>query len=123
MANSTSLLNAASHHWVTVHAEPAGQFTAQAVGLPEVRATAPTRAEAIARAEEILRGLIAAGELVAIQAQPAQPVRLSRKEWDPNDPEMLAYMEILAQHKKEDLEQTLRELDQECSNSSSTPTT
>ena len=42
---------------------------------------------------------------------------------DPNDPESQAFLEILAQRRRDDLEETIRELDQECSNSSSTPTT
>ena len=42
---------------------------------------------------------------------------------DPNDPNEKAYLEELARLRQEDLERTLRELDQECSNSSSTPTT
>ena len=36
-------------HWVEVRPEPSGQYTAQAVGLPEVAATAPSREEAIRR--------------------------------------------------------------------------
>jgi hypothetical protein len=41
---------------------------------------------------------------------------------DPKDPNERAYLEELARLRREDLEQTLRELDQECSNSSATPT-
>jgi hypothetical protein len=42
---------------------------------------------------------------------------------DPNDPEEQEFLEILAQQRRDDLEETLRELDTGCSNSSSTPTT
>jgi hypothetical protein len=41
---------------------------------------------------------------------------------DPNDPAEIEFREELARLKREDLERTLRE-DEECSNSSSTPTT
>jgi hypothetical protein len=41
---------------------------------------------------------------------------------DPNDPAEKEFREELARIKREDLERTLRE-DEECSNSSSTPTT
>ena len=78
--------------------------------------------EFVARVQAILRGLLASGQLVSVVLQSAHPLA----NWapsDPNDSEEQAFLEILAQHKREDLEQTLRELDQECSNSSSTPTT
>ena len=42
---------------------------------------------------------------------------------DPNDPMEIEFMEEMARLKREDLERTLREYDQECPNSSSTPTT
>ena len=42
---------------------------------------------------------------------------------DPNDELEKEFQEELARLKREDLERTLREYDQECSNSSSTPTT
>jgi hypothetical protein len=41
---------------------------------------------------------------------------------DPNDPASIEFMEEMARLKREDLERTLRE-DEECRNSSSTPTT
>jgi hypothetical protein len=42
---------------------------------------------------------------------------------DPNDPVEHEFVEELARRRREDLEQTLREDGQECSSSSSTPTT
>jgi hypothetical protein len=41
---------------------------------------------------------------------------------DPNDPVEQEFVEELVRRRREDLEQTLREDGQECSNSSSTPT-
>src|ERR1700728_4527502 len=73
---------------VTVHAA-AGQFTAQAVGLPDVRATAATREEAFAKLREILNAVVSSGALTALEV-PAEKPLLSSNRWDPNDPEMLA---------------------------------
>jgi hypothetical protein len=42
---------------------------------------------------------------------------------DPNDPLEKEFVEELARQRRKDLEQTMREDDQECPNSSSTPTT
>jgi hypothetical protein len=113
--------NGAIQHLVTVRFEPSGQFTAQAVGLPEVRVTGATREEAIARVDEMLRGLLASGQLVPIAVRAENPL-LNWVGHDPDDPEEQLFLAELARAKKEDLENTLRELDRECSNSSSTPT-
>jgi predicted RNase H-like HicB family nuclease len=115
--------NGAPQYWVTVRPEPAGQFTAQAVGLPDVYAAAATREEALAKVQETLRGLVASGQLVSIEVQTENPLLKWAGRRDPNDPEEQAFLAILAEQEREDLEQTLRELDQQCSNSSSTPTT
>jgi hypothetical protein len=55
------------------------------------------------------------------EAAAPSPKRRSRK--DPNDPNERAYLEAIARDRQEDLANTLRELEKECSNSSSTPTT
>jgi predicted RNase H-like HicB family nuclease len=120
--STNSQQNGASRHWVRVHAEPAGVYTAQAVGLPEVRAAGATREEALSRLHQMLHILVSSGALVELGVPMDQP-HSSAPHWDPNDPEMLAFMQILDQQSREDLERTLQELDQECSNSSSTPTT
>jgi hypothetical protein len=122
MPSQNAQTNGSIYQWVSVRAEPAGQFTAQAIGLPDVHATAATSAEAIARVQTMVNTLIAAGQLVPIQL-PIGTQQRSPKTWDPNDPELKEFIEILEEHAREDLEQTLRELDQECSNSPSTPTT
>lgn len=57
---------------IRVRAEPPGQFTAEAVGLPELHATADTREEAIGRVCELLNQGLAAGDLVAVAPQPAR---------------------------------------------------
>ena len=122
MAATNKHQNGHVQNWVTVTPEPAGQFTVQAVGLPEIRATAATREEALLRVQEMLRGLLASGQLVPIEVR-SDNMLLNWVGADPNDPDEQAYLEALARDRAEDLENTLRELDQECSNTSSTPTT
>jgi hypothetical protein len=99
-----------------------GQFTAEAVGLREIRVTAAKREEAISRVQERLRNRFAVGQLVSINVSTASPLPT----WagnDPNDAEEKAFLAELARAKQEDLVNTLRELEQECSNTTSTPTT
>lgn len=56
----------ASHHeslcqWIVVGPEPAGQFTAQALGMPELTVTAASRDEAIAQIRGRILEAIAQG--------------------------------------------------------------
>src|ERR1051326_5009739 len=102
--------NGAMQHWVMVRPEPAGQFTAYALGLPEVRATAATREEALSSIQQMLASLLATGQLVPMQIS----VGNSQRYWtttNPNDPAEQAYLEALARERQQDLENTLRELD------------
>ena len=117
---------AASSIWFVVRPEPPGQFTAQAVGISELHATAATREEALRQARARLREWIRAGQLVSVEVPQENPVLRWFGHADPNDPSEQAYLEELARRKAEDLERTLREYeqeDQQCSDSSSTPTT
>jgi len=123
MPKTSTLQNGAVRHWVAVREGPAGQFTAQAVGLPEICATAGTRAEALERLHGILENSLASGQLVSMELQVDGSIVRSAGPTDPNDPEEQAFLAELARSKQEDLQNTLRELDQECCNSSSTPTT
>jgi hypothetical protein len=106
-------------HLVLVRPEPAGGFTAQAVGLPELSATAATREEAVRRVQAQLAQWLADGRLAVVQAWPAptaeQPIPWLRlpPPIDPNDPGQKIYLEELARRRQEDLERTLREYDQE----------
>ncbi len=56
-------------------------------------------------------------------AQSVNPLLHFPSHLDPNDPIEQEFVEELARRRREDLEQTLREESQECSNSFSTPTT
>jgi hypothetical protein len=61
--------------------------------------------------------------LLAEEMSSANPLLQFRGHLDPNDPLEQEFVEELARRRQEDLAQLLREDDQECSNSSSTPTT
>ena len=123
MAPANQSENGAVPHWVLVRPDGPGRYTARAAGLPEITATAPTRAEALHRVQELLSALLASGQLVALEVPSANPVLPAFGCTDPNDPDEQAYLEELARSRREDLERTLRESDEPCSNSSSTPTT
>jgi hypothetical protein len=110
---------------VAVRPDPAGKFTAQAIGIPEIRACAETEQEAIELVRTRLMAWFGSGHFVAIDV-PAPQLGMGpphQGHLDPNDPIEKEYLDELARYRREDLERTLREYDQECSNSSSTPTT
>jgi hypothetical protein len=96
------------------------------VGLPEVRATAATRDEALEQVRSVLRQWLASGQLVPIvlAEEPAPP-----PPGPPADPQALLereFLDDLAHARQQDLEQTLRAYkaeDGRCPNTSSTPTT
>lgn len=130
---------------VLVRPEPPGLYTAQAVGLPEISATAATREEAIEQVRKIIQEWLAAGHLVAVQVPQENPLQKWFGHTNPNDPDERAYLDELARFRQEDLEgrldkefledlkrfreedlqRTLQEYeleDRACSDSSSTPT-
>jgi hypothetical protein len=108
---------------VLVRPEPPGQYTAQLVGLPEMRATAATREEAVRQVGHELNQWLASGRLVAIEAPQENPALKGFGRADAGDPLEQEFLEDLARFRQEDLEHTLREHDQGCPGSSSTPTT
>ena len=59
-----------------------GQFAATLVGAPEVRATASTRAEALASLEAAIEQRVAQGELVALEIGRRGVSRLAGKYHD-----------------------------------------
>ncbi len=124
MSNQTP--QSALQYPVVVRQDSSGQFTAEAVGLPEIRATCSDRAEAIHRVRLVLCQWFAQGQLVLIELGQANPFLVGFTPIDPNDPGEKIYLEELERFRREDLERTLREYeaeDQTCSNSSGTPTT
>jgi predicted RNase H-like HicB family nuclease len=116
-------LNGPWQNWVVVQPEPSGQFTAQVVGLPELRAAAATREEAIQQVRTLLSEWVASGRLVSIEVPRDNPLLRFDGHLNPEDPLEQEFLDELARLRREDLERTLREYDQECSDSSSTPTT
>jgi hypothetical protein len=115
-----------SQYPVVVRQEPSGQYTAEAVGLPEIRATCSDRAEAIHRIRLVLCQWFASGQLVLVDLGRANPFLAGFTPLDPNDPGEKIYLEELERFRREDLERTLREYEAEeqaCSDSSGTPTT
>ena len=115
--------NGAVQHWIVGRPEPTGKFTAQVVGVPELRATAATRAEAIEKIRAMLSDWLATGQLMSVEVPRPNPLLHFSGHLDPNDPLEKEFVEELARRRQEDLEQTLREDGQECPNSSSTATT
>ena len=106
---------------VLVRPEPPSSYTAQVVGLPEISATAATRAEAIEGVRKIVQEWLAAGKLVQVRL-PQQDSGLNEFGCrDPNDPLEKEFLEDLTRFREEDLERTLREYELEdlaCSDSS-----
>src|SRR5262245_10691310 len=94
---------------VVVRAEPSGQYTAQAVGIPEIRVTAATREEAIQQVRATLGEWLRSGQLVSVDLPRQSSWPMLPRRVDPNDPLEQEYLEELARAKREDLERTLRE--------------
>ena len=108
--------------YVMVRPEPPGKFTATVVGLPELHAVADSEQDAISQARQMLITWLADGRVVPVHIPNGAGSDLDIFR-DPNDPAEKEYLEELARMRREDLERTLKEYDEECSNSSSTPTT
>jgi hypothetical protein len=100
-------------------------YTAQVVGIPELRAVGATRDEAVEAARQAVGRWFDDGRLVALWA-PARPRRPKPAGWERDDPLEQEFLQELARSRQEDLERTLEEYEREdrgCSVSSSTPTT
>jgi hypothetical protein len=121
------LVTAPDDYHVFVRPESSGGYTAGVIGLPEIRSTAPTELEALQAVMDAmlqwltttkwLRLRVWQGER-AVHPGAAFPGRI-----DPNDPVEKMHLEELARLRGEDLNRTLREQEQECPNTSSSPTT
>lgn len=97
------------YQWAVVRPEPAGQFTAQLLGVPELHATAASREEAIEQLRARILEWIATGQLVLVELLPKEHPVLRFHGWvDPNDPDEQTYLQELARLKAEDLERTLQ---------------
>ncbi len=99
-------------------------YVARVVGIPDLHASAPNRAEAIEQVRALLAERFSSGELIALPI--AQPASRHVPGWAKDDPLEQEFITELARRRQEDLEQTLREYEEEvrrCSDTSSTPTT
>ena len=110
-------------HLVRVRAEASGQFTAEVVGLPEIRASAATREEAVALVQRTLAEWLASGQLVVIRSAQENPL-LKWFGCAKNDPLFDEYLEDIRRFRQEaDAQADQEPAERPCSNSSSTPTT
>ena len=87
-------------HHVVVRPEPPGQYTAEALGLPELRATCPSREEAINRVRLQLCHWFASGQLVSVEIERVHPV-LPNRVWLENDPDRDAFVEEIRRYREE----------------------
>lgn len=108
---------------VEVRPEPDGQYTAQVVGIPEIRLTAATREEALGQVREVLSAWLASGRLVAVEVPQTNPLL----QWfghAKEDPDFDLYLEEMRRFREEvDAREGPQGDEQACSDSSSTPTT
>jgi hypothetical protein len=105
--------NGALLQLVLVRPEPAGQFTACVVGLPELRATATNRQQAVQEVVALLGQWLASGQLETVTVTPSASPMKWFGHTNPKDPDEQAYLEELARLRHDDLERTLREYDRE----------
>jgi hypothetical protein len=84
---------------VRVRQESSGQFMAEAVGLPELRATCDTRDAAIMEVRQMLAQSIAAGELVVVT--PSADGVTSRAGWLPDDDLTQEWLQAVHDYRQE----------------------
>ncbi len=108
---------------VRVREEPDGRFTAGLLGAPDIQATAATREAAIEQVGALLEDEVNGGSIVAIETPRRNPI-MERAGWAKDDPSFDLYLEEIRKYREEvdRLEGRVWETD-ECSNTSSTPTT
>jgi hypothetical protein len=110
-------------HLVVVRPEPPGQFTAEALGLPELRATCATREEAINRVRLQLGHWFVTRQLVQVEVPTVNPLA-QYAGWAKDDPGYEEYLEEIRRYRAEVDAQFQQEASKpSCSCTSSTPTT
>ena len=85
---------------VVFRPEPEGQVTAQVVGLPEVQATAATRAEALQGVRQVLHEWLEAGRLIPLETPIENPWR-RHAGWAKNDPEYGEFLDQIHRQRQE----------------------
>lgn len=102
-------------HPVIVRPEPEGQFTAQPLGVPEIRVVAASAEQAVAEAQRALKEWAGALYWVPVELPHSQLVHEGAGHAK-NDPDVDVYLEEIRRYRQE--------VDaRECSASSSTPIT
>jgi hypothetical protein len=123
--NRESGRNGLSQYVIIVRPEPPGQFTAQVMGIPDIRVVAADEGQAIEQAKSRLTEWLSSARLIPVRTNSAPIVNGAGKpigQVDPRHPLEVAYLEELARMKREDLERTTKEYCEECPATSSTPT-
>jgi hypothetical protein len=108
---------------VRVREEPEGQFTAELLGAPDIRATAATRKQAIEQVRALLQEHVDLGSIAAIEIPRRNPVMEFAGMWK-DDPTFDDYLEEIRKFREEEDRRQGRVWEtEECSDTSSTPTT
>src|SRR5262249_38285752 len=90
-------------HFIMVLPEPPGQFTAHAVGIPGLKATAETREKALRQVEHELAEWVRSGRLVCVDVSRDNPL-LAWAGWAKDDPDYDSYLEDLRRFRHEENE-------------------
>jgi hypothetical protein len=106
MQSPNITLNGSRQHWVKLQPEPPGQFTAQVVGIPELRATAATREDALQQVRTLLSDWLASGRLVSVQVPDDNLLLHFQGHLDPSDPLEQEFLAELDRLRGEDREYT-----------------
>jgi hypothetical protein len=127
MQTTCESLPTPEQHLVVIRPEPQGRYTAQVVGIPDLQVTASTEQEALEQVRRKIAEQLYDARWVRVAVGSADQVKASRPPFagmlDPSDPLEQAYLRELARQREADLELTLKEDEQGCSATSSTPTT
>jgi hypothetical protein len=97
---------------VEVQRDPSGRYTARLVGLPDLQATAASRDEALLAVRQALLSCLTSGTLVPLHI-PAASLFPAFHHTDPDDTLEKEYLQELERQRREDLERTLHEYDEE----------
>jgi hypothetical protein len=108
---------------VSLDCDSTGQIVARLVGLPEVQATAPTRAEALNRLRDVVADALASGRLAVLDL----PMESQLMKWfghARDDDDFAGYLEEIRRYRQQMDHASQVEMDDKgCSGSSSTPIT
>jgi len=90
-------------HLIIVRSGPQDQFTAEAVGIPELTATAATKIKAIKQVESQLAEWVKTGQLVRAELPEENPA-LEWAGWAKDDPDYESYLAEIRRFRQEENE-------------------